>query len=271
MATNPVLNDRRFEQVIAEGYSDTRQERTMTLGGTLSALSVLFVLLIASAIFGWMQVKQVQAPVFSNGVPVIDEAGNQVMGNATSFPSWIIFPALGAFVLVLVTAFKPMIAMFTSPIYAVGMGMFLGAISAVYNYSWDGIVVQAVIATLSVVGVVLFLYATRIVKVTPKFVLITIGATFGIAIMYLVGMVASWLGADIMFWNEPSLFGIGISVVICIVASMNLFVDFAFIEQSVAAKNMPRRMEWFAALGETITIVWLYLELLRLLSLLRQQ
>jgi uncharacterized YccA/Bax inhibitor family protein len=114
------------------------------------------------------------------------------------------------------------------------------------------------------------LYVTRIVKVTPKFVLITVAATGGIMVMYLASWIFSIFGADITFWNSPTPLGIGISVVICIVAAMNLAIDFAFIEQSVEAGNTPRRMEWLAALGVTVTIVWLYLEILRLLSLLRR-
>ena len=147
--------------------------------------------------------------------------------------------------------------------------MVLGAISAVYNASYNGIVVQAVLATFGVFAVMFFLYATRIVKVTPKFALMVIAATGGIFLMYMFTWIASIFGANITFWNDPTPLGIGISVVIVIVAALNLMLDFNFIEKASQA-GAPKYMEWVGALGITITIVWLYLELLRLLSLLRR-
>jgi uncharacterized YccA/Bax inhibitor family protein len=177
--------------------------------------------------------------------------------------------ALVGFGFAMLGIFKPKLAKFGAPLYALCYGVVLGAISAVYNNSYDGIVVQAILATLGVFFVMLFLYATRIVKVTPRFALMVIAATGGIMVMYLVGFVAQLFGADIRFWNEPSPLGIGISIVIVIVAALNLALDFDFIEKAVAAKA-PAYMEWTAALGVTVTIVWLYLEMLRLLSMLRR-
>ena len=264
MPANPVLNDKRFEQVIAEGYGTAPVERTMTLGGTLSALGVLFALILVSGYFGWISVHQTTQTV-------LDKATNQMVTvNSTSFPGWTIIAALAAFVFAMITIFKPKAGPIAAPLYALCEGAFLGAISAMYNNSWNGIVVQAVLATLSVVLVMFVLYATRIVKVTPKYMLITMAATGGIMVMYLVTWVAQLFGANIAFWNDPTPLGIGISVVIVIVAAMNLAIDFAFIEQSVKAGDTPRRLEWLAALGVTVTIVWLYLEILRLLSLLRR-
>lgn len=264
MAANPVLNDQRFEKVIAEGYGSAPITRTMTLGGTLSALGVLFALICATAWFGWSQVHQ------TTGIAIDKATGQEVVVSTTSFPAWTIFAALIAMGFAFATIFKPKWGPATAPLYAVFEGAFLGAISAYFNQLYSGIVVQAVLATLSVVLVMFILYATRIVKVTPKFVLITLAATGGIAVMYLATWIFSIFGADIAFWNSPTPLGIGISVVICIVAAMNLAIDFAFIEQSVKAGNTPRRMEWLAALGVTVTIVWLYIEILRLLSLLRR-
>ena len=264
MAANPVLNDQRFERVIAEGYGSTPITRTMTLGGTLSALGVLFALICATAWFGWTQVDQ------TTGLAIDKATGQEVVVSTTSFPSWTIFAALIAMGFAFATIFKPKWGPATAPLYALFEGAFLGAISAYFNQLYSGIVVQAVLATLSVVLVMFILYVTRIVKVTPKFVLITLAATGGIAVMYLATWIFSIFGADIAFWNSPTPLGIGISVVICIVAAMNLAIDFAFIEQSVKAGNTPRRMEWLAALGVPVTIVWLYLEILRLLSLLRR-
>ena len=264
MPANPVLNDQRFEQVIAEGYGTAPVQRTMTLGGTLSALGVLFALICATGWFGWSQVHQ------TTGTTIDKATGQLVTVSTTQFPAWVFLAALGAIGMVFLTIFKPKFGPASAPIYAILEGLVLGAISAYYNQLYDGIVVQAVMATLSVVLVMFVLYATRIVKVTPKFVLITIAATFGIGLMYLVTFLFQLFGANIAFWNSPTPLGIGISVVICIVAAMNLALDFAFIEQSVKSGNTPRSMEWLAALGVTVTIVWLYLEILRLLSLLRR-
>jgi uncharacterized YccA/Bax inhibitor family protein len=130
-------------------------------------------------------------------------------------------------------------------------------------------VLQAILATLGVFGVMLFLYASRIIKVTRRFTMVVIGATFGIVIMYVVGLVASLFGLDLMFYNQPNAMGIGISVVICIVAALNLALDFSFIENATE-QRMPAYMNWLGALGITVTIVWLYLELLRLIALTRR-
>lgn len=264
MAANPVLNDKRFEQVIAEGYGTAPVTRTMTIGGTLSALGVLFAIICVTGWIGWTQVHQTTQEVF-------DTATQQnVTVSTTTFPAWTIVAALLAVGFVFATIFKPKWGPATAPLYALCEGAFLGAISAFYNQLYDGIVVQAVLATLSVVFVMFALYVTRIVKVTPKFILITIAATGGIMVMYLATWIFSIFGANIAFWNSPTPLGIGISVVICIVAAMNLAIDFKFIEDSVNSGTTPRRMEWLAALGVTVTIVWLYLEILRLLSLLRR-
>ena len=264
MPANPVLNDKRFEQVIAEGYGTAPITRTMTYGGTMSALGVLFALICVSGWFGWSQVHQ------TTGTALDKTTGQLVTVSTTAFPAWVLLAALLAMGFLFATVFRPKWGPATAPLYAVCEGAVLGAISAFYNQMYSGIVVQAVLATLSVVLVMFVLYVTRIVKVTPKYVLITLAATGGIMMMYLVTFLFQLFGANIAFWNEPTPLGIGISVVICIVAAMNLALDFAFIEQSVKAGNTPRRMEWLAALGVTVTIVWLYIEILRLLSLLRR-
>ena len=274
MPANPVLNQQRFDAVL-EGqpvhHDVVPAGRMMTIAGTLSAVGVLFALLLAAGAFGWTQVQQVVEPVYQNGKAVIDEAGNQVYTNATTIPGWLWLGLIVGLVLGMVTAFVPKAARFTAPIYAIAYGLVLGAISAVYNNAYSGIVVQAIGATLGVFLVMFLLYATRLVRVTPKFILITIAATGGIFLLYAVAWIAQLFGANIVFWNQPSLMGIGFSIVIVIVAAMNLMLDFNFIEQASNAGNTPRYMEWYAAFGVTVTIVWLYIEILRLLSLLRQR
>jgi uncharacterized YccA/Bax inhibitor family protein len=235
--------------------------RAMTIGGTLTATAVLFVLLLATATIGWAQVTQTETTQVVQGV--------QQTTVSTDFPGWVYIPMLAAVVLGFVTAFKPKIARFTAPLYALGFGFAIGALSHAFNLQWDGIVLQAVGATLGVFAVMLFLYATRIIKVTKRYMIVVIAATGGIFLLYMAALIASLFGADIAFWNDPTPLGIGISVVIVIVAALNLGIDFAFIEQASRA-GAPKYMEWYGAFGLMVTLIWLYLEILRLLSLLRQ-
>jgi len=233
----------------------------MTVGGTLTATAVLWILLLISGAYAWSQVQ-----VFKTTVETT--TGPQVIYSA-DIPGWFWAAGLGGFVLAMVISFKPKLARFLSPIYALSYGLLLGAISRTYELQFDGIVVQAVGATLGVLGVMLVLYATRIIKVTKRYAMIVIGAMLGIFAMYLVAIVASLFGADLAFYNQPTPLGIGISVVISLVAAASLALNFAFIEDATRS-GMPKYMEWYGAFGITVTIVWLYLTLLRLLSLLRQ-
>jgi len=234
----------------------------MTIGGTMVATAVLFVLLLATAAIGWGQVTQTETEF-------IDSQGVTQTTISTDFPSWVWLPMIAGLILGFVTAFKPKLARITAPLFALGYGFAIGAISHLYDLQWDGIVLQAVGATLAVFAVMLFLYATRIIKVTKKYVVMVVAATGGIFVLYMVTWIASLFGADITFWNEPSPLGIGISIVIVIVAALNLGIDFAFIEQA-SDQGAPKSMEWVGAFGLTVTLIWLYLEILRLLSLLRQ-
>ena len=257
----------------------------MSVGGTVRATLLLWALILAAGVFGWSQVSQVALEVVGQGpggtvqvapfpAGTSQETINAAIANGTAvsetnFPGWVIIPMLVAVVLAFVAMFKPRLAPVLSPLYAIGYGIALGAISAVFELQYSGIVLQAILATLGVFGVMLFLYGSRIIKVTKRFAMVVVGATFGIAVMYLAGFLFSIFGVDVMFWNQPNALGIGISVVICIVAALNLAMDFAFVE-SATEQRMPAYMNWMGALGITITIVWLYLELLRLLALTRR-
>lgn len=282
--TNPLLNERRFRPErddemragwgapgTAVGQPATAPpagpgtfDRIMTVGGTLRATAVLWGLILASGWFGWSQVTPREEVVGTDPV-----SGQQITEPIIEFPPWLFLGLIVGLAMVLISAFKPKLTPYLSPIYAISFGAVLGGISAVYELAFDGIVFQAVLATMAVFGVMLFLYASRIIKVTRRFAMVVVGATFGIFAMYLLGFVAQFFGADIRFWNEPSPLGIGISVVICIVAALNLAMNFAFIE-TASRRGMPKYMDWVGALGMTVTIVWLYLEMLRLLALLRQ-
>lgn len=222
---------------------------TMSAGGTFAKTFFLWLLIVAGGAFGWSQVT-------------VDATGT------VTLPGWIFVPALVGFGLAMACIFAPRTSPITAPLYAISMGVFLGAISRLYEEQWDGIVLQAVLATLAVFVVCLALYVTDVVKVTRKFMFVVFAATGGIFVMYLATFVLSLFGVDMTFWNEPSALGIGVSVVICIVAALNLFVDFEMVRRMVIA-GAPKRMEWYGAFGITVTMVWLYLEMLRLLGKLR--
>ena len=170
----------------------------------------------------------------------------------------------------ILTVFKPMLARYTAPVYALLQGLFLGAISHVYEAQWSGIVVQAVLGTVGVFGAMLFLYTQRIIRVTNRTRRMVVAATFGVMVIYLVGAVVSLFGGSVSFINSPSLFGILFSVAVVGIAAFNLLLDFDVIERAEQSAA-PRQLEWFAAFGLMVTVVWLYLEILRLLGKLNSR
>jgi uncharacterized YccA/Bax inhibitor family protein len=276
MSGSPVLTDDRFDNETAAvslektgaspgaspGLAPPTSYSVMTVGGSITATVVLLILLVGAAAFGWSQVVQ--------GVPRVSVVTGEVVTSAPSIPSWIFVAMIAGLVLGLVTSFKPKLARITAPLYSLAMGSALGAISAVYNNYYNGIVTQAVFATVSILTVMLFLYATRIIKVTNRFVMIVVGATMGIFVMYLVSFVLSLFGAQLTFLNDGSPLGILISVGIIIIAALNLAIDFAFIEKA-SQHQVPKYMEWYGAFGIVVTLVWIYLEVLRLLAMLNRR
>jgi uncharacterized YccA/Bax inhibitor family protein len=274
---NPVLNEKVFQQAapteadpgwaapgaeagtyhapITDGPSSPyRSVRSgvMTVGGTAAATGVLLVLLIAGAAVGWNLVS-------------IDETGQDI-----NFPGWLFLPLLAALGIAFLTAFKPHLARFTSPLYAILQGLVVGAISHVYNAQLDGIVIQAVGATVAVFAVMLALYGLRIIRVTDRFRRIVIGATFGILILYGVSALFSIFGHTPSFIYDASLLGIGLSIFVAGIAAFNLALDFDLIEKA-SKVGAPKYMEWYGAFGLLVTLVWLYLEILRLLARLRSR
>jgi uncharacterized YccA/Bax inhibitor family protein len=237
--------------------------KPMTLFGTFTATLVMFVFLLGAGVYGWNAVTQTTVQV-----PDPNTFGGTMEKVSTTFPSWIFLSLLVAFGLAMVTIFKPKMARITGLLYAVAEGIALGAISHAFNLQYNGIVLQAVLATMAVFASVLFLYATRIVRVTKRFTRIILGAMMGILVLYLGSAIAHLLGVNIDFFNKPTPLGIGISLLIVGVAAFSLMIDFDFIESAVAAEA-PRYLEWYAAFGLMVGLVWLYLEILRLLALLR--
>lgn len=235
--------------------------KVMTMGGVAAATGVLFGILLVTAFFGWQSVDVTQVGVDTAGEPVFNATPTQPI---LLFGS--VFVGLG---LAIFTAFKPQLARITAPLYAAAEGFFLGAISAIFGAQFQGIVAQAVLATFGVFLVMLVLYGLRILRATPKFVKGVIAATFGIAFMYLAMFILNLFGVADGFWSSGSPLGIIISVVVVCVAALNLILDFDFIEQGSKA-GLPRYMDWYGAFGLLVTLIWLYLEMLRLLARLRQ-
>ncbi|MET0300471.1 MAG: Bax inhibitor-1/YccA family protein [Flavitalea sp.] len=243
---NPVLSEKKFEKTI-----DRYDNDVMTKSGTLNKFGLMMILVIASAGFVWK--------AFEEGKNVIP---------------WVLAGAIGGFIVALVLMFKPMWASFLAPVYALLEGAFLGGISAIYNNAFEAyapnIVMQAVGLTFGVVIGMFALYKFGVIKATEKFKSIVFAATAGIAIFYLLAIVLRLFGIQMPLIHESTTMGIVFSVFVVAIAALNLILDFDRIDQG-AAMGAPKYMEWYGAFGLVVTIVWLYLEILRLLSKLAKR
>ena len=177
---------------------------------------------------------------------------------------------IGGFIVAMVTVFKQKWAPFTVPLYAALQGLFLGGISATFELRFPGIVIQAVGLTMMVFLALLFAYKSKLIQATENFKLGITAATGGIALLYIVQLVLSFFGIHIPYIHESGPIGIGFSLVVVTIAALNLVMDFDFIENG-AARRAPKYMEWYAAFGLLVTLVWLYLEMLRLLAKLQSR
>lgn len=231
---------------------------TMRISGTMTATGILLLILMVAGVFGWQAVDVVYQGMTASGEKVY----------SANPPPWIFVAWIGTFILAMVTIFKPRIARVTGPIYAVGEGLALGSISAIFEASYPGIVVQAVLLTFGVFITMMVLFATGTIRVTEKLRMCIFGAMGAIFFFYLASIIMSLFGSSMPLINSSSPWGIGFSVVVVIVASLNLLLNFDFIKTAVDYKA-PRYMEWFAAFGLMLALVWLYLEILRLLAKLR--
>lgn len=182
-----------------------------------------------------------------------------------------LFPALiVGFIVALVTVFKKTWAPITSPIYAFLEGIVLGGISAIMEKQYPGIVFQAVILTFGTLFSLLIAYKSRLIKVTENFRLGIVAATGGIVLIYIVSIVMGFFGARIPFIHESGPIGIGFSLFVVVIAALNLVLDFDFIERG-SEIGAPKYMEWYGAFGLMVTLIWLYLEILRLLAKTRRR
>ena len=192
-------------------------------------------------------------------------------GNPAAVMPIAIGGAIGGLVFALITMFKKEWAGVTAPVYAVLEGLFLGGISAIFEAQFPGIVIQATGLTLGTLASLLLLYKLGIIKPTENFRLMVVSATMGIGILYVISLVMNMFGSGgIGFIHSNGLFGIGFSLFVVAIAALNLVLDFDFIEQG-SEQGAPKYMEWFGAFALMVTLIWLYLEMLRLLAKLRSR
>jgi uncharacterized YccA/Bax inhibitor family protein len=242
---NPALSDTTFR---SEGRA---VGQSMTLQGTVNKTGILLGILVLTAVYTWNL-------FFQTGNPAA------VMPIATG-------GAIGGFILAMITIFKKAWSPYTAPIYAALEGLFLGGISAIFEYQYPGIVIQATGLTLGTLASLLVLYKLGIIKPTENFRLMIVSATMGIAVLYLISMIMNMFGSSgIGFIHSNGLFGIGFSLFVVAIAALNLVLDFDFIEQG-SELGAPKYMEWFGAFSLMVTLIWLYLEMLRLLAKLRSR
>jgi len=239
---NPALTAETFRGVRALGREDV-----MTVEGTVNKTAISLVILLLTATWTW-----------NMGLSDPRVGGLIMVG------------VVGGLVTALVTVFKKTWAPYTTPAYAGLEGLALGGISAVFESRYPGIASQAVFLTFGTLGSLLLAYRSGVIRATENFKLGVFAATGGIALVYLVGFVMSFFGAGIPLIHESGLVGIGFSLIVVVVAALNLVLDFDFIEQG-AERGAPKYMEWYGAFGLLVTLIWLYLEMLRLLSKLQER
>jgi uncharacterized YccA/Bax inhibitor family protein len=191
-------------------------------------------------------------------------------GNMAILGPAMLVGGLGGLVVAMITIFKPRASPYTGPLYAVLEGILLGALSARYEQRWPGIPMQAVGLTFMVFLSLLIVYRTGLIKVTENFRMGVVAATGGILLFYLLTFILGLFGVSMPLLHGSGLLSIGISVVVVIVAALNLVLDFDFIERG-ASSGAPKYMEWYGAFGLLVTLVWLYIELLHLLAKLQQR
>jgi uncharacterized YccA/Bax inhibitor family protein len=242
-SSNPVLKESAFTGQLTTG-------ETMTVQGTVNKTGLLLLFVVVTAAWTW-------------GLSHSDTP-------EAAFP-WMIGGALVGFVTALVTVFKKTWAPISAPVYALCEGLFLGGISALFEKSYPGIAIQAVALTFAVMFILLLAYKMRIIQATRGFKLGVIAATGAIGLVYVVNFLMQLFGLKgLSFLYSSTPLGIGISVVVVIIAALNLILDFDFIE-TAARVGSPRYMEWYGAFGLMVTLIWLYLEILRLLGKTRRR
>ncbi len=243
---NPTLSEKRFNNTVISDVL-VHDENAMTINGTLQKFGFLFLMVMATSFYSWKEYAE-----GGNVVPMI----------------WT--GAIGGLIVAIVLVFKPNLSPYLAPLYALLEGLFIGAISSMYNTAFaetaPNIVINAVGLTFGVAAAMYLLYSFKIIKATERFKSIIISATVGIAIFYVLVMILRAFGFDNMpFLHEGSPLGIIFSLFVVSIAALNLILDFDMIERG-SEMGAPKYMEWYGAFGLMVTMVWLYLEILRLLS-----
>lgn len=239
---NPTLSEKRFEQSLR----GVEVHDTMTQRGALNKFGIMMLLLFASAAFTW-----------------------KAAGESVNVFPWIIGSMIGGFIVALIITFKQKSASYLAPVYALLEGVFLGGISAYFSSAFaevaPDLITQAVGLTFGVVIAMYALFHFRVIRATEKFKSVIIIATVGIGVFYLLSWIVGMFGVTMPLIYDNGTMGIVFSLVVVVIAALNLILDFDRIEQG-AAMGAPKHMEWYCAFGLLVTIVWLYLEILRLLS-----
>ena len=253
--SNPALGERTFQDMSRSQYGGYQGDITtrMTLNGTVNKTGILLVCAMATASWTWFQFLQSR--------------------DLATVTPWMLLGMIGGLICAMVTIFKKEWAAVTAPAYALLEGLVLGGLSAVFELRYPGIAIQAVGLTFGTLFVLLFAYRSGLIKVTDKFRLGIVAATGGIAVFYLIEMVLSFFHINFTGTygvNGSGAIGIGFSLIVVGIAALNLVLDFDFIERGVQY-GAPKYMEWYGAFGIMVTLVWLYLEILRLLSKMRSR
>lgn len=249
--SNPALSSKTFQDFAGSRYGGALDlTNRMTLSGTVNKTGLLMVCALATAAWTWHQ--------FIVARDIAAVAPEMMIG------------VIGGFIVALVTTFKREWSPITAPVYALLEGLALGGISALFEFRYPGIAIQAVSITFGTLFVLLLAYSSGLIKVTQKFRLGVVAATGGIALFYLLEIVLSFFHVQFFAINGGTPLGIGFSLIVCAIAALNLVLDFDFIEQGVAY-GAPKYMEWYGAFGIMVTLIWLYLEVLRLLAKTRSR
>ena len=235
---NPVMNEKAFHNATQNVNPAITRGETMTVQGAINKTFILTAIMLATAVVG-----------YANPSPLFMWGG-----------------AIAGLVVVLIASSRPQMSGTLAPIYAGLEGLFVGSVSAIYASMFNGIIFQAVTLTMAVLFMMLFIYKTGIIKVTQKFRAGIVMATGAIFVVYLVSFVLSFFGITVPYLHSAGPIGIGISLVIIAVAALNLLLDFDNFEKGEQYKA-PAYMEWFSAMGLLITLVWLYIEILRLIAI----